>query len=163
MTRFAGKHVLVTGGSRGLGRAIALGFAAEGAHVWVGYANRREAADEVVAAAVRPVGARPRSQFDVTDGAAVDAAIAAALAAKAAIDVLVHAAGVMRNNLFALSEPSDWDEPLRVNLGGALRVTARGRCGRCSPPGVARSSTSDRSRACARAPARPATRPPRAA
>ncbi|MDB4952665.1 MAG: fabG7 [Myxococcales bacterium] len=123
MTRFANKNVLVTGGSRGLGRAIALAFAGEGAHVWVGFGARADAAEQTVADARRAGGTATPLQFDVTDAVAVDAAIASAVAERKTIDVLVHAAGVMRNHLFALSEPDDWDEPLRVNLGGALRVT----------------------------------------
>jgi NAD(P)-dependent dehydrogenase (short-subunit alcohol dehydrogenase family) len=114
MTRFSGKHVFVTGASGGIGRAAALAFAREGATVWIGYANNRAAADEVASFAqtATPV------QIDVTDPASVDAAVAGK-----PIDVLVNAAGVVRNQLFALSEPTDWNDPLRVNVGGALQVT----------------------------------------
>jgi 3-oxoacyl-[acyl-carrier protein] reductase len=120
---FAGARVLVTGASRGLGRAIALAFGAEGAHVWIGHAVRGGDAD-AAARAIRDAGgsAAPLG-FDVTDAAAVEAAVAAAVAERGGIDVLVHAAGVVRDSLFALSEAGDWDEPVRVNLGGALRVT----------------------------------------
>lgn len=122
MKRFDGKNVIVTGASRGLGRAIALGFAAEGAHVWIGYLARVEAAEEVVKEARAGGGDATALAIDVTDGTSVTAAIARATEGRGC-DVLVNSAGVARNNLFALSNPDDWEEPLRVNLGGALRVS----------------------------------------
>jgi 3-oxoacyl-[acyl-carrier protein] reductase len=114
MTRFADKRVLVTGASGGIGRAAALAFAREGAHVWLGYATNRSAVEVLAseAATAEPL------QFDVTDRASIDAALEGK-----SVDVLVNAAGVVRNALFALSEPADWEEPLRVNVGGALRMT----------------------------------------
>lgn len=123
MTRFAGQSVLVTGGSRGLGRSIALAFGAEGAHVAVGYASRADAAAEVVETITGAGGSASALHIDVTDGELVDAGVARIVSERGGIDVLVNAAGVMRNNLFVLSAPEDWEEPLRVNLGGALRVT----------------------------------------
>jgi len=114
MTRFSGKHVLVTGASGGIGRAAALAFAREGATVWLGYAKNRGAAEEVAALA----GTATPVQIDVTDRASVEAAVEGK-----PIDVLVNAAGVVRNELFALSDQTHWDEPLRVNVGGALLVT----------------------------------------
>ena len=122
MARFAGKNVIVTGGSRGLGRAIAVGFAGEGAHVWVGYLARADAAEETVQAARAAGGTATALAIDVTDNASVTAAIARATDGRGC-DVLVNSAGVARNNLFALSDPEDWEEPIRVNLGGALRVS----------------------------------------
>lgn len=121
--RFAGARVLVTGASRGLGRAIALAFGTEGAHVWVGHAVRTDDAEAVARAICDRGGSAAPLRFDVTEDAAVKAAVATALAERGAIDVLVHAAGVVRDGLFALSDAADWDEPVRVNLGGALRVT----------------------------------------
>jgi 3-oxoacyl-[acyl-carrier protein] reductase len=123
MTRFAGKQVIVTGGSRGLGRAIALGFAGEGAHVWVGYVSRADAAEETVGAVRATGGQATALAIDVTDNPSVSAAIARATDGGRGIDVLVNSAGVSRNQLFALSDPDDWEDPLRVNLGGALRVS----------------------------------------
>ncbi len=117
------RQVLVTGASGGLGRAIAIAFAREGAHVWVGFGSRAEAAGETCRAAREAGGTATPLGFDVTDAAAVTAAVERAAAEGGAIDVLVNAAGVVRNHLFALSGPEDWDEPLRVNLGGALRVS----------------------------------------
>lgn len=109
--RFAGKTALVTGGSRGLGRAIARQLAAEGARVYAAYHRRDD-----------PDPALTSIQLDVTDAASCDAAVDRAVADTGRLDVVVHAAGIARDNLFALSSPADWDEPLRVNLGGALRI-----------------------------------------
>ena len=117
------RNVIVTGGSRGLGRAIALAFAGQGAHVWVGYHNRADAAEETAQAARTAGGEASALQLDVTDAASVAAAIARATEGGRTIDVLVNSAGVVRNQLFALSEADDWEEPLRVNLHGALRVS----------------------------------------
>jgi 3-oxoacyl-[acyl-carrier protein] reductase len=122
VTRFADRTVLVTGGSRGLGRAIATAFAAEGARVWVGYATRADEAERTVRAIADAGGSALAIRVDVTDGASLDAAVARVVAEHERIDVLVNAAGVVRDSVFALSSPDDWDDPLRVNLGGALRA-----------------------------------------
>jgi 3-oxoacyl-[acyl-carrier protein] reductase len=117
------RHVLVTGASGGIGRACAVAFGAEGAHVWVGFSSHAEAAEETCRLARDAGGTAEALGFDVTDAVAVEAAVAKALAERPGLDVLVNAAGVVRNNLFALSGSEDWDEPLRVNVGGTLRVT----------------------------------------
>jgi 3-oxoacyl-[acyl-carrier protein] reductase len=119
MTRFVERTALVTGGSRGLGRAIAQQLAAEGARVYAGYLRRADAAADTARDAtgmVIPLG------FDVSDASACEAAVGRIVADAGRLDIVVHAAGVVRDSLFALSSPEDWDEPLRVNLGGALRV-----------------------------------------
>jgi 3-oxoacyl-[acyl-carrier protein] reductase len=123
VTRFAGARVLVTGASRGLGRAIALAFGAEGAHVWLGHAARPDAAESAAAAIREAGGTATPLRFDVTDASAAEAAVASAIAERGGVDACVHAAGVVRDSMFALSDAADWDEPVRVNLGGALRVT----------------------------------------
>jgi 3-oxoacyl-[acyl-carrier protein] reductase len=119
---FAGSVVLVTGASRGLGRAIATAFGAAGARVHVGYARQERAAAEAAAAIDAAGGRSALARFDVADADAVRSAVERIEAEDGALDVVVHAAGVTRDRYFAMSGPEDWDEPIRVNLGGALRV-----------------------------------------
>jgi NAD(P)-dependent dehydrogenase (short-subunit alcohol dehydrogenase family) len=61
-------------------------------------------------------------RFDVTDATACEAVVERITGEAGALDIVVHAAGIARDSLFALSTSDDWDEALRVNLGGALRV-----------------------------------------
>jgi 3-oxoacyl-[acyl-carrier protein] reductase len=121
--RFVEQRVLVTGASRGLGRVIALAFAREGAHVWVGCARRVADAEATATEARAAGGTATALPFDVTDPAAVDAAIKAAVAERGGIDIAVNAAGIVRNSAFAIASEEDWQEPLLVDLHGALRVT----------------------------------------
>jgi 3-oxoacyl-[acyl-carrier protein] reductase len=118
MTRFAGKTVIVTGGSRGLGRAMAAAFAAEGAFVVVGYlARERDAAQTLEL--VRAAGGDGRAlAFDVSKRDQVDAAIEAVVAERGKIDVLVNNAGIARDELFPLMEQQSWDDVIATNLGG---------------------------------------------
>jgi len=121
--RFVGRTALVTGGSRGLGRAIAHQLSGEGARVYAGFLRRADAAEDTARGAPADAGGSVTPlAFDVTDAAACDAAVGRIVADTGRVDLVVHAAGVVRDSLFALSAPDDWDEPLRVNLGGALRV-----------------------------------------
>lgn len=107
----AGQTALVTGGSGGIGRAIANKLAARGARVYAGYLRHSEPAAPLV-----PL------QFDVADASACQAAVDRVVSETGRLDIVVHAAGITRDSLFALSSPEDWDEPVRVNLGGALRI-----------------------------------------
>jgi 3-oxoacyl-[acyl-carrier protein] reductase len=111
-----GKKTIVTGASRGLGRAIALAFAREGADVLVNYANREEQAKEV-AAAIEGCGRRAVVyRADVSDPAQVQAMVGVALAAFGRVDVLVNNAGItMPKGPLEISE-AEWDRVLAVNL-----------------------------------------------
>ena len=116
--RFAEKTVLVTGGSRGLGRAMATAFAAEGACCVIGYLAREKDAAETLSQ-VRAKGGDGRAlAFDVRDRAAVDAAVDSIVRERGRIDVLVNNAGVARDELFPLMEQESWDEVIATNLGG---------------------------------------------
>jgi 3-oxoacyl-[acyl-carrier protein] reductase len=120
---FAGKVVVVTGGSRGIGRAIVELFAAEGADVTFFYQSNRAAADEVVAAtatAGHPVRA---TQVDVRDSAACRAAVEAIADRTGRIDVLVNNAGVIRDNLLIGLEDDDIRTVLDVNVAGVFNVS----------------------------------------
>ena len=113
------RRVLITGASGGIGRAAAIAFGATGASVWIGYAQHADAAQQTASAVREAGGEATPICFDVTDRAAIDAA----LTQIGAVDVLVNAAGVMRNALFAFAEPADWEDPLRVNVAGAMNVS----------------------------------------
>jgi len=121
--RLAGKTALVTGASRGIGRAIALRFAAEGAFVVVNYAGNEAAAGETLAAIASAGGSAVLSRFDVGDAAQVDAAVKAIVAERGRIDILVNNAGVTRDNLLMRLTEDDFDAVVRTNLKGTFLVT----------------------------------------
>lgn len=116
--RFTGKTVIVTGGSRGLGRAMAVAFAAEGAFVVIGYLARDEEASKTLALVREAGGDGLTLAFDVSRRAAVDAAIEEVSRQRGRIDVLVNNAGIARDELFPLMEQQSWDEVIATNLGG---------------------------------------------
>jgi NAD(P)-dependent dehydrogenase (short-subunit alcohol dehydrogenase family) len=119
VTRLAGKRCLVTGGSRGLGRAIALGLARAGANVAITY-RRRTADAEETAALLRDLGAEVLVlQGDVADGKHAAAAVGAVVGAWGGIDVLVNCAGTMTVLPMALLEEEDWSETIATHLTGA--------------------------------------------
>lgn len=117
---FIGKVVLVTGGSRGIGRAIARAFAQEGATVAVAFAHATNEA-EGVAAALRRSGRRALAiQGDITKPAEVRALIARVVDAWAALDVLVNNAGIIRRAPWPKVSLKEWDEVVATNLTGAF-------------------------------------------
>ncbi|MFT3711517.1 MAG: SDR family NAD(P)-dependent oxidoreductase [Archangium sp.] len=120
--RFSGSTVLVTGASRGLGRAIATAFGREGAFVYVGFRTGEAAARETLAGIVSAGGEGSVLGFDVTDANAVDMAIDSILAARGKIDVLVNNAGVARDELFAMMQRESWREVIAANLDGTFNV-----------------------------------------
>jgi 3-oxoacyl-[acyl-carrier protein] reductase len=121
--RLSGKTALVTGASRGIGRAIALRYAAEGAFVVANYAGNEAAAGETLAAIASAGGSAVLSRFDVGDAAQVDAAVKALVAERGRIDILVNNAGVTRDNLLMRLTEEDFDAVVRTNLKGTFLVT----------------------------------------
>lgn len=119
----AGKKVLVTGGSRGIGRAIVELFAADGAEVAFFYRGDSAAGQEVVAAAAAQGWAVEAEQVDVVDSAAVGAAVERLIERWGRIDVLVNNAGVIRDNLLGLLGDEDVRLVLETNVGGVFNVT----------------------------------------
>ena len=118
--RLDGKVALVTGGSRGIGKAIALALAEQGATVAVNYVSRADAADAVVAAIRGDGGIAIAVQADVSARSAVEAMVAAVATRLGPIDVLVNNAGIaLRRGLDDLSE-ADFDRTIAVNLKSAF-------------------------------------------
>ena len=116
---FTGKVVLVTGGSRGIGRACAVAFARAGATVVLSYAGNEAAAAEAVALA----GPNARSmKFDVADTAACAAAVDEVVKGAGRLDVLVNNAGVAIDGLAVRVKDDDWDRTLDTNLKGAFAL-----------------------------------------
>ena len=115
-----GKNALVTGGSRGIGKAVCLELARQGANVAVNYAGRAQAAEEV-AAACRELGVEAFAvQADVADAAAVDAMVKEVAARFGRVDILVNNAGITRDKLALQMKEEDFDAVLDTNLKGAF-------------------------------------------
>jgi 3-oxoacyl-[acyl-carrier protein] reductase len=121
--QFEGKVALVTGGSRGIGRATAESLAREGASVAI-VAGRDMAAAEETAAALREVGGETLAlQADVSVAAQVDQLFSATLERFGRLDLLVNNAGITRDGLLLRMDESDWDAVLDTNLKGAFLCT----------------------------------------
>jgi 3-oxoacyl-[acyl-carrier protein] reductase len=119
-----GKRALVTGASRGLGRAIAEALAAEGARVAITYTKDEEGASAALAA-LRERGAEGRAfRISVLDGPGTEALVRDLEEAWGGIDVLVNNAGVSQNLPLALMEEADWDRVMDVNAKGTF-LTSR--------------------------------------
>ncbi|HEY7067184.1 MAG TPA: 3-oxoacyl-[acyl-carrier-protein] reductase [Chloroflexota bacterium] len=120
---FAGRVALVTGASRGIGRAIAERLARGGASVVVNYHTNAAAAEEVVRAA-RDAGAEALAvAADVAQPAEVDRLVEAALGVFQRVDVLVNNAGITRDNLLLRLTPEDWQAVLATDLTSAYLCT----------------------------------------
>jgi len=119
----AGKNILVTGGSRGIGRAIVELFAAEGADVTFIYRGSAEAAAEVVQAATAAGQAVTAEQADICDPEACAAVVERMIERRERIDVLVNNAGVIRDNLLGFLSPEDVKTVLDTNVTGVFNVT----------------------------------------
>ncbi len=114
MTELDGRTALVTGGGKGIGRAVSCALAAMGARVVVIYRSDQRAAEET-AREVRGEAVR----CDVSDGAAVQATVRAI----GQVDLLVNNAGVVRDNLLLRMKPDDWDHVLQTDLTSAYHTT----------------------------------------
>jgi 3-oxoacyl-[acyl-carrier protein] reductase len=124
----AGRVAAVTGGSRGIGRGIALLLAERGADVAIAY-HSREADAQETAAAIRETGRRVfTAQCDVSDRQSVETYFAAVARALGDVEILVNNAGVAADAHVIMLDPARWDRVLRTNLDGAyncVRATIR--------------------------------------
>ncbi len=118
-----GKVAIVTGASRGIGRAIAVNLAAQKARVFVNYNKNEQAAREVCDQIVTNGGAADLLGCDVASPDDVTRAVKQVLSAAGRIDILVNNAGQTRDNLFVFMKESDWDEVLDTNLKGTYLMT----------------------------------------
>jgi 3-oxoacyl-[acyl-carrier protein] reductase len=119
----SGKSALVTGGSRGIGKAIALRLATQGADVAFSYKGNEAAARET-AREIQALGRRALAvQGDVADVDAADGVVKAALDAFGKVDILVNNAGITRDDLIMRMSPEAWREVLETNLFGAFWMT----------------------------------------
>jgi 3-oxoacyl-[acyl-carrier protein] reductase len=122
MARLQGKVSLVTGASRGIGRAIAAALAAEGSQVVL--ASRDAARLEQAVAEIRACGGRAEAvAIDVAERASVEAAVASVLSGHGRIDHLVNNAGVTRDNLLLRMKDEEWQQVLATNLTGVFLCT----------------------------------------
>ena len=118
-----GKTAVVTGGSRGIGRAIAMDFAEEGANVVVVYAGNTAAAEETLARIKEKGGNAVAMQCDVSDEKAVGDMIGAVKEQFGSIDILVNNAGITKDGLLMRMKESDWQAVLDTNLNGVFHCT----------------------------------------
>jgi 3-oxoacyl-[acyl-carrier protein] reductase len=123
MRDLEGKVAVVTGGSRGIGRAIAVALGARGAKVVVNFTANESAAVNTVQMIVAAGGSGVTLRFDVADPAAVDLAFKEIVAAEGGLHILVNNAGVAVNALTLGSKDADWRRSLDVNLGGTVNCT----------------------------------------
>ena len=115
-----GKIALVTGGSRGIGRAICIRLAENGARVYVNYISRSEAAEQTKSLIEDNGGQAEIIACNISKGEEVQAAVKEIVAKEGGIDILVNNAGITRDGLIARMKESDWDEVLETNLKGAF-------------------------------------------
>ena len=124
MFDLTGKVALVTGGSRGLGRAIAIAYARQGADLAVNYRGNQAAADETVAE-IRAAGRNAEAiQGDTSAGReACEAIVKSAIDALGKVDILVNNAGITRDNLLMRMDEEEWNAVLATNLAGPFWMT----------------------------------------
>ena len=120
---FKDQIVLVTGGTRGIGRAIALEFGRKGAKLVVNYTSSEEKAKALVSELAEMGCEAVAIQADVSKAEDAERLVSEAVKAFGRVDVLVNNAGITRDNLLIRMKESDWDEVMNVNLKGAFLMS----------------------------------------
>ncbi len=118
-----GQVAIVTGASRGIGRAVAIALAKVGAKVVVNYAGNAQAAEEVRQSIVDNGGQAITFQADIANAAAVDALVKQTIDSFGKIDILVNNAGITRDGLLMRMKEEDWDAVMNTNLKGIFYCT----------------------------------------
>lgn len=128
MRSLEGKTALVTGGSRGIGRAISMRLAEDGAYTFVNYARNEKAAKETLRMIRERGGDGEALPFDVSDFKGAQQAIGAIVKKRGRLDILVNNAGISMDGLVALMREEAWDRVMANNLKGVFnccRAAAR--------------------------------------
>lgn len=123
MAALEGRTALVTGASRGIGRAIALALGQAGAHIVINYKGNQTAAQETLSSLQTANGNGELCVFDIADEAQVEAAVKQIIEAHKAVDILVNNAGVTSDSLLMRMKTSDWDQVIGTNLKGTMLCT----------------------------------------
>ncbi len=121
--RLKGSTVLVTGASRGIGKAIAISLGSEGAEVVINYANSPSKAEEVVSQIKSSGGSAYSIQANISDESSVNDLIKTVLEKSGKIDVLVNNAGITRDGLLMRMKSEDWLSVIQLNLSGVFFCT----------------------------------------
>ncbi len=114
---------LVTGASRGIGRATAVALAADGCHVLVNYHRRPAEAETTLSSIQRAGGSGELCGFDVADATASEQAIAGLLQKHQRVDILVNNAGIRQDSLLVFMSPEQWTQVMATNLNSFFHVT----------------------------------------
>src|SRR5215831_14219371 len=123
MSEFEGRAAIVTGGSRGIGRAMVKELASRGVRVAFTYSKNREMADSLVGEVTEAGGAAVAFQADATDAASAEDVVRKTKSGFGSVDYLVNNAGVTRDKLIMMMTEQDWDSVLDTNLKGVFNIT----------------------------------------
>ncbi|MEH1894982.1 MAG: 3-oxoacyl-[acyl-carrier-protein] reductase [Nostoc sp.] len=123
MTLLEGKVAIITGASRGIGRAIAIELASQGAIAVINYASSSAAAETVVTEITEAGGEAIAIQADVSKSDRVDALVNAVMEKFKRVDILVNNAGITRDTLLLRLKPEDWQAVIDLNLTGVFLCT----------------------------------------
>lgn len=123
MTVLQGRTALVTGASRGIGRAIALALGQAGAHVVINYKGNQAAAQDTLSCLQSANGSGELCAFDIADEVQVEAAVKGIVDSHKTVDILVNNAGVTSDSLLMRMKTADWDQVMGTNLKGTILCT----------------------------------------